>query len=235
MMETTSTEPESKPETENLAKTLRTDDSDAEENEDVRIPFRIAMWDVGQCDPKKCTGRKLARFGMIETLKLNTRFNGIILSPLGTRCISPEDKEIINKNGIAVIDCSWAKLHVTPFNKMKGNQPRLLPFLVASNTVNYGKPCQLSCVEALAAALDIVGYNKIAKHLLSKFKWGPSFFDLNNDLIETYKNCSNSVEIIQAQGRHLEKCREESVLNQNRTLDLPPGFSSDEEELEGEN
>lgn len=205
------------------------DSNSSSEDENIKMPFRLAMWDVGQCDPKRCTGRKLSRLDMIETLRMGARFNGIILSPMGTKCVSPEDKELIEQHGLAVIDCSWAKLNETPFCKMKGNNPRLLPFFLASNNVNYGKPCQLSCAEALAAALLIIGCRSESERLLSKFKWGSAFFDINEELIEVYSRCSTSEELIAAQANYLEKCKEDSVLNQNRNLDMPPSSSSEEE------
>ncbi|XP_031264349.1 ribosome biogenesis protein TSR3 homolog isoform X2 [Pistacia vera] len=154
--------------------------SEQEPEDEPQVPkIQLAMWDFGQCDAKRCTGRKLSRFGMLKELRVSSGFRGIALSPVGSQCISKEDYSLIKGKGLAVVDCSWARLGDVPFVKLRCTAPRLLPWLVAANPVNYGRPCQLSCVEALAAALIICGERETADLLLGKFKWGHSFLSLN--------------------------------------------------------
>nr|XP_010926253.1 ribosome biogenesis protein TSR3 homolog isoform X3 [Elaeis guineensis] len=148
-----------------------------EESQAPRI--QLAMWDFGQCDVKRCTGRKLSRFGFLKELRVNSSFSGIVLSPLGSQCVSREDHLLIKRKGLAVVDCSWARLNDVPFVKLRCGAPRLLPWLVAANPVNYGRPCELSCVEALSAALII---------------W---------ELLKAYSQCENGSEIISVQNSWL--------------------------------
>lgn len=207
-------------------------ESSSEENENgTAAQFPVAMWDLNHCDPKKCSGRKLLRHGMIKNLKLGQRFPGLVLSPVGVNCVSPKDREIIEKSGIAVVDCSWARIDDTPFSRMKSPHPRLLPFLIAANPINYGKPCKLSCVEAIAAAMKITGMDDEATFYLSKFSWGHSFLELNQELLELYSNCKSSEEILEVQQKYLDDSEKERQTKNHDDMWPTSSSESDSEEV----
>ncbi|GAB4844353.1 hypothetical protein Ancab_037717 [Ancistrocladus abbreviatus] len=171
----------------------------------VHPKIQLAMWDFGQCDAKRCTGRKLARFGLLKELRVTSGFGGIVLSPTGTQCVSKKDCDLVRRRGLAVVDCSWARLNDVPFSKLRCSAPRLLPWLVAANPVKYGRPCELSCVEALSAALIICGEDETADLLLGKFKWGHAFLSLNKELLKAYSESKDNADVISVQNAWLSQ------------------------------
>lgn len=209
-------------------------DKENDETETVNewpLPFPVAMWDLEHCDARKCTGRNLVRHGLTKLLRLGERFPGLCLTPMGNKCITPMDREIIEKYGCAVVDCSWSRIDDIPFNKVKAAHPRILPFLVAANPINFGKPCELSCVEAIAAALIITGFPDEAKLCLGKFRWGHSFLELNDELLEKYARCANTEEVIAVQDKFLKDAWQEKI-DRLALPDFPQSDTESEEEEE---
>ena len=178
-------------------------------NKTTNFPIDLAMWDFQQCDSKRCTGKKLERMKMLRSLPVSCHFRGVVMTPQGTKAVSKADRDVVKEHGACVVDCSWNQLDAVPFHKLKSPNNRLLPFLIAANPVNYGRPLKLSCAEALSACMYICGLKEEAKMLLAKFKWGHSFFELNNDLLEAYAACENSVEVVKVQQDYLEKLEKE--------------------------
>lgn len=56
----------------------RGDDDDAATSS--RPAFRAACWDLGHCDPKRCSGKRLMRLGLMRELHIGQRFPGVIVS-----------------------------------------------------------------------------------------------------------------------------------------------------------
>src|ERR1700749_5051647 len=49
-------------------------------------------------------------------------------SPKGTQVLSPSDRDIILSGGLAVVECSWARLDDVPFGKIASPHERLCEF-----------------------------------------------------------------------------------------------------------
>lgn len=192
----------------------------------------LRMWDFQQCDAKRCTGRKLCRLGYIRSMKPGAYFRGLVLSPAGESIVSPADRLIVESTGISVIDCSWAKVQELPYKQLRSGVHRLLPFLVAANSVNYGRPHKLSCAEAIAATLYIVGLKEEAIQLVGEFSWGAEFLKINADCLDAYSSCKDSAAVIAAQEAYLTTCQ---IQHQERSQHISlPSLESDEEESEEE-
>lgn len=51
-------------------------------------------------------------------------------SPVGTQCVSKADHPIVQRKGLAVVDCSWARLSDVPFAKLRCGAPRLCKIII---------------------------------------------------------------------------------------------------------
>jgi pre-rRNA-processing protein TSR3 len=166
---------------------------------------RIVVYHAGQCDPKKCTGLKLKRFGfvrLVHQIRLLPR-RAVVLNPFSEIAFSRVDRKRIDDFGLAALDCSWEHAERVLLNHVKGTS-RCLPILLAGNPVNFGKATKLTTVEALAAALYIAGFREESSKLLSIFKWGHTFFEINCERLKDYAEAEDSTEIVKLQERFLK-------------------------------
>eukprot|EP00429_Kryptoperidinium_foliaceum_P057362 CAMPEP_0176084250 /NCGR_PEP_ID=MMETSP0120_2-20121206/42160_1 /TAXON_ID=160619 /ORGANISM="Kryptoperidinium foliaceum, Strain CCMP 1326" /LENGTH=193 /DNA_ID=CAMNT_0017418053 /DNA_START=29 /DNA_END=606 /DNA_ORIENTATION=+ len=145
--------------------------------------------------------------------------------------VSAADRELVLSNGIAGVNCSWNRLDEIPWDRLRRcGQHRTLPFLIAANTVNYGRPWKLNTAEAIAATLAIVGLREQAEELLQPFSWGSEFLRLNEEMLDGYAAQSSSVGVREWQEDYLARCAAERSKRQAEGMDLPPSCSSGEEE-----
>ncbi|MDD5142615.1 DUF367 family protein [Methanoregula sp.] len=148
------------------------------------------------CDPRKCTVKKLERAGFLKIFQKLGQIprNTLILDPTAEQALSPADRFV---KSLTVLDCSWEVLDTGAISSWRIR--RALPFLMAANPVNFGKPCKLSSVEAVAAALYIMGEKDRAKELLSKVNWGIRFLEVNKEPLELYASAKDSTEVVKYQ------------------------------------
>ena len=163
-----------------------------------------SLW-LAQDDPKKNTAVLSSKRGDIT---LHKRVNtlpkkGIILEPLCGKIFGPEDHNLLTQqNGSLVgLDCSWKQIESSVEQVMRRTRlkPRMLPLFLAANPVNWGRPGKLTTIEALAAATYLTGNREQASKLLSRFRWGERFIELNYEPLEEYSSAKSSADLVELQ------------------------------------
>ncbi len=152
------------------------------------------------CDPKKCTVKRLERSGLVRVLSKISHIprNTILLDPTALQALSPADRPA---RSLTALDCSWEVLDTGAVSSWR--KRRALPFLVAANPVNFGRPWRLTSVEAFGAALFILGEREQAGAVLESQNWGPRFLELNEEPLSLYARAGDSTEIITIQKMYL--------------------------------
>ena len=171
----------------------------------MKRKIQLIVYHANEDDPKKCSAKKLHKFGFVK-LEKNIRKvpkHAILLNPFAKKSLSKEDLKTAKKNGILAIDCSWKNAENSFEYLDRENISRALPFLVAANPVNYGKPFKLTTLEAFASALYILGEKEHAKDILNIYKWSPHFLELNKQPLEEYVKAKNSKEVIKIMKRYI--------------------------------
>jgi len=152
------------------------------------------------CDPRKCTVKRMERSGLIRVLSKISRIprNTLLLDPTAEQALSPADR---TARSITALDCSWEVVEDIPLSSWR--RRRALPFLLAANPVNFGRPWRLSSVEALAGTLYILGERDQAALILETAPWGRRFLELNEEPLSLYAEAKDSQEILQIQDLYL--------------------------------
>ncbi len=176
---------------------------------DIADPFSpidtpILVIYEGQDDPKKCTAKRMERHHLARLVRSEREVpaGSLLLHPYAEQAVSPADRALTD-TALVGLDCSWAQAEQV-FERLEGKaEARALPYLLAANPVNYGKPWVLSTAEAIAATLYIVGKQDQARQLLSKFGFHESFWATNREPLEAYAACEDSEEVVEVQAEFL--------------------------------
>ena len=146
-----------------------------------------------QDDPRKCSAAKLVKFRLAKPVKKTTS-RTLVLDPFSKKTLLKSDKKLVSS--VTCIACSW-NLATTAFKNTFSGIPRKLPPLLAGNPINYSKLNKLTTVEALAAAVYILGDPDMATTLLDKFKWGHTFYALNKNILQDYSKAESESDIVE--------------------------------------
>ena len=166
----------------------------------------VFVYDKNQCDPKKYTAKRMLKFGLAKEAKtLHAIPKGsIVLSPFAEKALSPDDIKYA-RHGLVVMDLTWT--NIDEFPRPKGTNDRALPYMLASNPINWGRPMELNSAEAVMASLFILGEREQAETFLGRFNWAPEFMRLNGELLEEYSSAKDSTEVVRIQNEYIDSIR----------------------------
>ena len=165
----------------------------------------VHVYHAAQDDPKKNTALRLQKHGkatLFDDVKRAPK-HSVLLNPFAKKALSREDLDDMRRHGLLALDCSWAQAEEAFPVLLGSTRSRALPFLVAANPVNYGKPFVLSTAEAIGAALYIVGQERQARDVLSALPFGEMFLTVNKNPLEDYARCETSAQVVEAQMAYL--------------------------------
>ena len=162
---------------------------------------------VGEDHPKACTGRRLLRLGRARRV---VRAEGlhppaIVLDPYAPVPLSAADRVVAEEGGLLAVDCSWnrvaerGRLPGPLAPRSHGGIRRRLPMLVAANPQHYGRVAELNTVEALSAALCVLGFAEEGGALLEGFRGGPGFLEINRERLQWYAGARSADEVRSAE------------------------------------
>ncbi|MGD0250000.1 MAG: DUF367 domain-containing protein [Thermoplasmata archaeon] len=169
--------------------------------------LRLFVVLAGEDHPKACTGRRLLRWGrVIPVLREDARFPPpVVLDPYSPKPLSWDDREAAEQGGLLVVDCSWNRLAdrgafpgAGPENRSRATHRRL-PILIATNPQHYGRVAQLNTVEALSAAVYLLGRVEEAAQLMDGFRGGDEFLEVNRDRLDRYRAAAGPAEVLVAE------------------------------------
>jgi len=177
-------------------------------NELDDVPLHVIHLD--QDDPKKCTSRRMQRFGhcRIHTDIRRSPKRGILLDPLAGLLLGPDDRSNIERGGALVgLDCSWKQIDesIEYLNKRTRLNGRTLPVVLAANPVSWGKPGRLSNAEAFAVSLVLLGRWEQAHRIMQPFNYSDQFFQLNEQPLEAYSNATTNDQLAELQWEFFDK------------------------------
>lgn len=176
-------------------------------NRRPKAPLRLLVVLAGEDHPKACTGRRLVRLGRVVPVphKEGSPLRPIILDPYSSTPLSAADRGPAERGGLLAVDCSWNRLTArgtfpgTEFGNRSHGAHRRLPMLVATNPQHYGRLAQLNTVEALSAALSILGRGEEAQQLIAGFRGGAEFLTVNRTRLERYRAAAAPADIVTAE------------------------------------